>query len=98
MMLYLLPKQQTIPQEIQTTIAIPTDPEYFNADEGDTKIPDPIITAKITLTAENSPIRRFKRTPPFSLSIFSAVIDFSDLKLLLFLKRIEISVFQKDHW
>lgn len=52
------PNNDITPHDAQTTIHIPTEPEYFRADAGDTNIPDPIITAKMKLTAENNPSSR----------------------------------------
>lgn len=54
---------------------IPTDPAYCNADAGDIKIPEPIITARIRFIAEKSPSSLFSCSPlPFSCTDgFSAV-------------------------
>lgn len=38
-----LPKSDNSPQDIQMTRHMPTDPVFFNAFAGDTKIPDPIL-------------------------------------------------------
>lgn len=50
-----LPINEIIPHIVQTTTQNPTEPVYSNASPGDTKIPEPIITPNIKLTAENNP-------------------------------------------
>lgn len=53
-------------------MVMPIDPLYISAEEGEIKIPDPIITARITLTAEKRPILRLSLTPsPFFASVDS---------------------------
>lgn len=42
-----LPKSDKRPQDIQMTRHMPTDPVFFNALAGDTKIPDPINIVKV---------------------------------------------------
>lgn len=45
-----------------------TEPDSCRADAGDTNIPDPIITPRIILIAENNPSSRFScMVEPFSL-------------------------------
>lgn len=56
------------------------DPEYCKAEEGDTKIPDPIIEATIKLEAEKKPSSRFISMPLFSfvsLSWFACTLFIS---------------------
>lgn len=55
---------------IQTTRHIPTDPLYLRAEAGDTKIPEPIITARMRLMAEKSPSSLFSPTAAPSVTIF----------------------------
>lgn len=50
---------------------IPTEPLYIRAEEGDMKIPDPIMTARMTLTAEKRPMLRFSLTA----SVFSSLFE-----------------------
>lgn len=62
-----LPSREITPHNAQTIIVIPTDPLYIKADDGEMKIPDPIITARMTLTAEKSPMLRLSLTPSLFL-------------------------------
>jgi hypothetical protein len=50
-----LPSSEITPQTVQTVRHAPILPEYFNAACGEMKIPLPIITLRITLTAARSP-------------------------------------------
>lgn len=62
------------PQTAQITKHMPTLPEYFNAAVGDMKIPDPIITPIMILTAAKRPIFCFNPTLDFS-SLIAAKND-----------------------
>lgn len=73
-----VPNREIIPQVTQTTMFIPTEPEYCKAEAGETNIPEPIMTASIRFMAENKPSSLLSCMPPpfssrgtFSLSVIS---------------------------
>uniref|UniRef100_A0A1Y1L8E6 Uncharacterized protein n=1 Tax=Photinus pyralis TaxID=7054 RepID=A0A1Y1L8E6_PHOPY len=73
---------------------IPTEPAWFRADADDTKIPDPIITPKIMLTAEKSPISLLSWTAlapfPFSVGPFwSPLVIFSLTVIFVHLTKLD---------
>lgn len=71
------PNNEIMPQIVHTTKQNPTLPEYFKADVGDTKIPEPIITPIIIFTAAIRPMPRLSPTVDFSSFVFTtaATID-----------------------
>lgn len=69
------PNNEIIPHTIHTTKQNPTLPEYFRAAVGDTKIPDPIITPIIMLTAAIRPIPRLSPTVVFSSFVLTTAVE-----------------------
>lgn len=85
-----LPNKEISPQTAHITKAIPTEPASWSAEAGDMKIPDPIITPKIMLMAENNPNSLLSCIPSFFLAS-----SFSMARFSLTLKQI-INVFNKQ--
>jgi hypothetical protein len=69
-----LPSSEIIPHTVHTIRHIPTEPECSRADPEETKIPEPIITAKIRLMAENRPSSRLSWTPSLVSAFGLAIV------------------------
>lgn len=72
------PKKETTPHAVHIIKHRPIEPEYLRAAVDETKIPEPIITLIMTLTAARRPRWRLRPTPS---SLPSLVEDFISLLL-----------------